>query len=125
MHMKTNSEAFLYKNEIEWEPAGEGVRRQIMGYDNQIMLVKVAFQKGAIGSEHSHPHTQSTYVASGVFEFTINGVTKRVREGDGLYIAPDTLHGTTCIEAGVLIDAFSPMRKDFIYIASDINCNSL
>ncbi|HBT85201.1 MAG: cupin domain-containing protein [Fermentimonas sp.] len=112
--MKTTSEVFLYKNEIEWEPAGEGVRRQIMGYDKQIMLVKVEFQKGAIGSAHSHPHTQSTYVVSGVFEFTINGVTKTVSEGDGLYIAPDVVHGTKCIEPGILIDAFSPMREDFI-----------
>lgn len=112
--MKTSSEVFLYKKQIDWEPAGEGVRRQIMGYDNQIMLVKVEFQKGTVGSEHSHFHTQSTYVVSGVFEFTINGVTKSVSEGDGLYIAPDTLHSTKCIESGVLIDAFSPMREDFL-----------
>ncbi|MDD4439220.1 MAG: cupin domain-containing protein, partial [Tissierellia bacterium] len=33
---------------------------------------------------------------------------------DGLYIAPNVLHGTKCIEPGILIDCFSPMREDFI-----------
>ncbi len=64
--------------------------------------------------EHSHPHRQSTYVASGVFEFTINGDIKIIKEGDGVFIPPNVVHGTKCIEAGVLIDAFSPVREDFI-----------
>ncbi|MDD4921217.1 MAG: cupin domain-containing protein [Bacteroidales bacterium] len=112
--MKTKSESFLFEKEIAWEPAGEGIVRQIMGYDGQLMLVKVAFQKGAIGSSHTHNHSQSTFVASGKFEFTICGETKIVETGDGLYMAPDTLHGCICLEAGVLIDSFSPMRADFI-----------
>lgn len=112
--MKTRSKAFVFEKEINWEPAGEGVQRQIMGYDGQLMIVKVKFIKGAVGSEHSHYHSQSTYVASGKFEFNIEGEIKIVQEGDGLYIAPDAIHSCKCLEAGVLIDAFSPMRADFI-----------
>ena len=111
---KTRSEVFLYENQKEWEPAGEGVVRQIMGYDGQIMLVKVKFEKGAVGTPHSHYHTQNTYVASGKFEFTVNGVKKIVSAGDGIYIEPDVVHGCTCLEAGMLIDCFSPMRADFL-----------
>lgn len=113
--MKTRSETFLYEKEKQWEPAGEGVTRQIMGYDDQIMLVKVKFEKGAIGAPHTHYHTQTTYVASGKFEFTINNETKIVEAGDGIYMEPDVLHGCTCLEAGVLIDCFSPMRADFLH----------
>ena len=111
---KTRSEVFLYENQKEWEPAGKGVVRQIMGYDGQIMLVKVKFEKGAVGTPHSHYHTQNTYVASGKFEFTVNGVKKIVSAGDGIYIEPDVVHGCTCLEAGMLIDCFSPMRADFL-----------
>ena len=39
-----------------------------MGYDGQIMLVKVLFEKGAVGQPHEHFHSQSTYIVSGVFE---------------------------------------------------------
>jgi len=31
---------------------------------------KVRFEKGAVGSKHTHPHEQTTYVLSGEFEFT-------------------------------------------------------
>lgn len=112
--MKTRSKSFLFENEIHWEPAGEGVTRQIMGYDGQLMLVKVKFEKNAIGYEHTHYHTQSTFVASGKFEFTIDGETSIVETGDGMYMAPDSLHGCKCIEAGLLIDCFSPIRADFL-----------
>ena len=47
------------------EPAGKGVTRQVMGYDGQVMMVKVKFEKGAVGTLHTHYHTQTTYVASG------------------------------------------------------------
>jgi quercetin dioxygenase-like cupin family protein len=111
---KTRSETFLYENQIRWEPAGEGVVRQVMGYDGQVMLVKVKFEKGAVGTPHTHYHTQTTYVASGTFEFTVGGEKKIVSTGDGIYIEPDVLHGCVCLEAGVLIDCFSPMRTDFL-----------
>jgi quercetin dioxygenase-like cupin family protein len=111
---KTRSNTFLMEKEIAWQPAGEGVERQIMGYDGQLMLVKVKFAQGAIGTTHSHYHTQSTYVASGRFEFTVNGEKQMVAAGDGIYLEPDVPHGVVCLEAGVLIDAFSPMRADFL-----------
>lgn len=112
--MTKTSDLFLLRDTIEWEPAGEGVRRQILGYDEKMMMVKVVFDQGAIGTPHAHYHSQTTYVVSGAFEFTVGGVKKTVREGDGLYIAPNVTHGTICLEEGMLIDVFSPMREDFL-----------
>jgi quercetin dioxygenase-like cupin family protein len=37
-----------------------------------------------------------------------------ISEGDAYYIAPDEWHGCVCLEEGILIDTFSPMRADFI-----------
>lgn len=112
--MKTRSENFLFEDQLQWEIPGQGITRQIMGYDGQLMLVKVCFEKGAIGYAHEHYHSQSTYVVSGVFEVTINGETQTLKAGDGFYIEPDALHGALCVEAGILIDVFSPMRADFL-----------
>jgi quercetin dioxygenase-like cupin family protein len=53
-------------------------------------------------------------VESGKFEFTINGVKKIVSAGDCLYKEPDAVHGCVCLEPGMLIDCFSPMRADFL-----------
>lgn len=108
------SEMFLSKENLSWEGVGEGIQRQIMGYDDNIMMVKVAFTAGSIGYEHKHPHVQTTYVESGTFDFTIDGIKKRVTAGDALLMPPNTLHSAVCIEAGVLIDVFSPIREDFL-----------
>ena len=112
--MKTKSERFQEAENLVWEPAGEGVRRQIMGYDGQIMVVKVEFQKGSIGYQHEHFHSQASYVVSGKFEVTINGERKVLVAGDGFYVEPDEIHGAVCLEAGTLIDVFSPHRADFL-----------
>ena len=112
--MKTKSEVFQIAKEMGWENPGPGSKRQIMGYDGQLMMVKVVFEEGAVGTMHEHYHSQATYVASGKFELTI-GEEKRILEaGDGYYVAPDVLHGCVCLEAGILIDTFSPMRADFL-----------
>ena len=96
--MKYESNNFQFEAEMPWESAGEGIVRQIMGYNDNLMMVKVKFETGAIGTPHTHPHTQ----------------TKIVRPGDGVYMKPGILHGCICLEAGVLIDTFSPMREDFL-----------
>lgn len=112
--MKRKSEKFILTNGMEWEQLGGGVSRQFLGFDNQIMMVKVNFEKGSIGSMHQHFHTQSTYCASGKFEFTIGEEVKIVSAGDGVYIEPNIIHGALCLEAGILIDVFSPVREDFL-----------
>jgi quercetin dioxygenase-like cupin family protein len=111
---KTCSDVFQKGSELKWEDAEPGVQRQVMGYDGQLMVVKVKFEKGAVGKAHSHYHTQATYVAKGKFEVTIGGKTQVLKEGDGFYVAPDTVHGVVCLEEGLLIDNFSPMRATFI-----------
>ena len=112
--MITRSETFQIGAEMPWENPGPGITRQIMAYDGQLMMVKVHFEKGAVGTLHEHYHSQATYVASGKFELTI-GTEKRVLvEGDGYYVAPDLIHGCVCLEEGVLIDTFSTVRADFL-----------
>lgn len=110
----TQSNEFQFESELPWEDAGNGVLRQVFGYDNRIMLVKARFKKGGVGALHEHPHSQVTYVESGVFEMTIGADTRIIRKGDGYYVPPHTVHGCTCLEAGMLIDAFSPQREDFL-----------
>lgn len=43
--MKMCSEVFQFEKELKWENPGPGIRRQIMGYDEQLMMVKVQFEK--------------------------------------------------------------------------------
>jgi quercetin dioxygenase-like cupin family protein len=96
------------------EDLGNGVTRKILAHDGGLMQVEVAFEAGAVGPLHSHPHEQLTYVLSGAFEFTIGDETRVVRAGDTLYKRPNVVHGCLCLEAGVLLDTFTPQRADFL-----------
>src|SRR5947208_13286785 len=98
------AKAFINGNEIEWEQLGGGVERKVLGYDDQVMMVVVRFEKGAIGSLHHHIHRQVSYVASGKFEVTINGDKKILHQGDCFFVSPDLIHGVIALEKGSLVD---------------------
>lgn len=105
---------FLYSNETPVQDLGEGVSRQILGYNDQIMMVKVMFDKDAIGAMHAHVHTQTTYCPEGIFEFTIGEESRTIKAGDAVYIPSGVLHGVVCMKEGSLIDTFNPARQDFL-----------
>ena len=99
--MKTRSDTFQFEKELDWKKPAPGIRRQMMGYDGQLMMVKVEFEEGAVGAVHQHYHSQATYVASGKFELTIGDRKEILSTGDGYYVEPDQPHGCVCLEAGV------------------------
>ncbi len=105
---------WLAAKDTEGEVAAEGVERIVKSYTDELMVVENHFKKGAIGALHSHPHTQITYVVSGKFEFTIGDEKKIVTAGDTMLKKNGILHGCVCLEEGVLLDIFSPMRGDFV-----------
>jgi quercetin dioxygenase-like cupin family protein len=112
--MKHCSAPFLFGERTPKESVGEGLKRQVFGYDGSILMAKVEFDVGAIGQVHSHLHSQVSYVESGEFDVLIDGVEKRLGPGDSFYIQPNIAHGAICRKAGVLIDVFSPIREDFL-----------
>ena len=105
---------FIKNSEIPLEQVAPGMTRQIMGYDSDLMLVRVFFEKGGIGAKHAHHHQQVTYVESGTFEVEIGGKKEILYEGDAFVIPSNVEHGAVCLEKGVLIDTFSPQREDFL-----------
>ncbi len=105
---------FVFNQDITLEDLGQGISRKVLAHSDNMMSVEVYFETGAIGAMHSHPHEQLTYVLSGEFEFTIGDEKKIVKTGDTIYKEPNIEHGCVCLEAGVLIDTFTPMRKDFV-----------
>lgn len=107
-------EFFIEDKDIQWEKPDPGIRRKVMAYNEQLMLVKVAFEKGAVGALHEHYHSQISHVESGVFEITIDGEKRILKAGDAYYVPPHIVHGALCLEPGTLIDVFSPYREDFV-----------
>ncbi|HEY4201659.1 MAG TPA: cupin domain-containing protein [Devosiaceae bacterium] len=105
---------FLNSDERRWTDLGNGSRRRVLAFTDALMQVEVAFDEGAIGALHSHPHVQSSYVAEGRFEVTIDGETRVLGTGGSFIVEPHLVHGVKALEAGRLIDCFTPKRDDFL-----------
>ncbi|WP_202391200.1 cupin domain-containing protein [Allopontixanthobacter sediminis] len=112
--MTAGSGPFVFASDRSNEEVDPGIFRQMLSYGAELMICRVTFAAGAKGSVHSHPHSQATYVESGRFKALVGGAERELAAGDSIYIEPNVDHGTTCIEAGVLIDTFSPLREDFL-----------
>ena len=63
---------------------------------------------------HTHPHTQMSYVLSGKFSYSVEGEAVTLNPGDSIVVPSGLVHGTVCLEKGVLLDVFTPMREDFL-----------
>ena len=112
--MTEMNQRWVFHDKTEAQSGGENVTRRVLAYCEGLMCVENTFEKGAVGKLHNHPHTQITYVVSGKFAFTIDGETKIVRAGDTMLKQDGIVHGCECLEAGILLDIFTPMRKDFV-----------
>ncbi|HTV67583.1 MAG TPA: cupin domain-containing protein [Rhizobiaceae bacterium] len=108
------SEAFVRRGDNDWTPTDPGVRRRIQTYNDDLMVVEFEFQKDAVGKLHQHPHVQSSYVAEGSFEVTIDGKTEVLSKGQSFIVASNLVHGVKALEPGLLLDTFVPAREEFL-----------
>jgi quercetin dioxygenase-like cupin family protein len=98
----------------EWQDAEPGVRRRVLQAHGRLMLMEVRFDAGAAGYEHRHVHEQISYCVSGRFEYSLDGVRHVLAAGDSIYVPGNALHGARALEAGSLIDVFTPLREDLL-----------
>lgn len=113
--MNNNKTGFIFHEEINWEDLGNGIKRKILAFNKDLMMVFVKFEKGAIGYLHKHIHSQSTYVVKGAFKVKIENDEKILKQGDVFFVEPNIEHGVVALEEeNELLDIFSPYREDFL-----------
>ncbi|HEY0034096.1 MAG TPA: cupin domain-containing protein [Devosia sp.] len=110
----STQQVFAQSGASEWIELAPGNRRRVLIHTPELMQVEFGFDKGAVGALHSHPHIQVSYVAEGSFEVTIDGVTQTIGAGGSFIVPSGLVHGVVALEAGRLVDVFTPMREDFI-----------
>ena len=113
---RTIAETTRQNSEWHFGPKVRGllVRRQVLADSPDLMVVAFAFEAGAEGRLHHHVHVQATYVESGRFRFEVDGRAFEVGPGDSFVIPSGAPHGCRCLQAGRLIDSFTPRRDDFL-----------
>lgn len=105
---------FAASGDGEWVTTPDGNRRRVVLHTPELMLVEFAFEEGGVGALHSHPHVQASYVAAGRFEVTVGGQTRVLNAGDSFIAPSNVVHGVKALEAGRLVDSFTPRRADFL-----------
>ena len=90
--------------ETEAIPLGGGTERRILSHNDSLMAVEVSFETGSEGAPHTHPHTQLSLEDESVV----------LKPGDSIVVPSGLVHGTVCLEKGVLLDVFTPRRDDFL-----------
>jgi quercetin dioxygenase-like cupin family protein len=110
----STQDVFSRAAEAEWVDLGGGNRRRVLLHTDDLMLVEFTFEKGSVGALHSHPHRQVSYVVAGSFEVTIGERTEVLSVGDGYLVPANVVHGVKALEAGRLVDSFTPARADFL-----------
>lgn len=106
---------YVENKKIPLTDLGGGVVRKVLAYSENLMSVELHFEKGAVGAMHRHPHEQIGYLISGSLLFKEEGKEDKIlTSGDTYYVEPDVEHGVVAMEETMLLDIFTPMRKDFV-----------
>jgi len=97
-----------------WEDAEPGIRRRILQAQGVLMLMEVQFAADAAGYEHNHVQEQISYCVGGRFEYSLDGRIHLLSTGESIYVPSNARHGAKALEAGTLIDVFTPVREDLL-----------
>ncbi len=93
----------------------DGAERRVLSYGDNLMLVEFTFKAGVASWEHSHPHEQVGYVVEGEIDFSMAGYAPvRLRRGGSYYVPANVKHYVVTYAPTILLDAFTPMRRDFV-----------
>ena len=109
--LETKVSRALPANAFHPEP---GLKRHILANNPELMLIEHHAEKGWVGVRHSHPHHQLVYVISGHLAVEVGGRRFEVRAGDSFLVDGGVEHQATALEPSVVLDAFTPTRKDYL-----------
>jgi quercetin dioxygenase-like cupin family protein len=91
-----------------------GLARQVLAFNDQLMLVRHKMEKGWIGARHSHPHEQLVYVIRGHLRFTGGNTDFDAHTGDSFVVPGGVEHQARALEESEVLDVFTPLREDYV-----------
>ena len=92
----------------------DGVFLKTLTHGAQTHLTEVKLAKGAVIPEHNHPHEQTGYLISGCLRFFSGDREEVAHPGDSWNLASGFPHGAEALEDSVVVEVFSPVRKDYL-----------
>jgi quercetin dioxygenase-like cupin family protein len=92
----------------------DGVIRQVI-HGKTLMICRLTISPGTMTVAHQHLNEQMTIIEKGRVRFVLGTGEQVFGPGDILLLPSSFWHGATALdEEVVLIDIFSPIRKEFL-----------
>jgi quercetin dioxygenase-like cupin family protein len=110
--------ATLLFDKVPYEKVRDGLLRKII-HTNNLMCVLIDFTDGPWDNPepyHSHPHEQTSYIASGEIVFFCEGEKEQLLKAGDMFAVPSGVKHTIQLltREARLIDSFTPLREDFL-----------
>ncbi len=90
-----------------------GLTRQVLAWNEKLMLVRHLMEPGWKGARHSHPHEQLVYIVRGHLRFTSGNSTFEAVTGDSFIVPGGVEHEASALEDSEVLDVFTPSRADY------------
>jgi quercetin dioxygenase-like cupin family protein len=91
----------------------DGLSRQVLAFNPDMMLVRHQMQPGWRGARHSHPHQQMVYVIRGHIHFVRGTDTFDAFAGDSFIVPGGVEHQASAVTESEVLDFFHPYREDY------------
>jgi unsaturated pyranuronate lyase len=91
-----------------------GLRRQVLAYTPELMLVRHLLEPGWIGTRHSHPQEQLVYVIRGHIRVELGDSVIDAHAGDSLIVSGGMEHQARALEESEVLDVFTPFRSEYV-----------
>ena len=105
---------FTSEKRAKFRKGLDGVRFKSLAHGEKTHLCVFHLDKGAVIPAHKHPHEQTGYQVSGRMKFLLGKKAFVVEPGSSWTIAGNVEHGVKALEDCVVIEVFSPRRKDYL-----------
>lgn len=92
----------------------KGVNLDSLAVGEKSMVTKMNYIVGNYATEHTHPQEQCGYVISGKYLMTIEEKEFILEAGDSYAVPGNVAHSFKVLEAGEVIDVFTPHREDYL-----------
>jgi unsaturated pyranuronate lyase len=100
-------------DEDGFEQLTPSISRQAV-HGETMTIARFRLSKGTHVEQHAHPNEQVATVLSGRMRFLLGDEQHEVGAGESIVLPPNVPHAADVLEDSDVLDAFSPVRDDWI-----------
>jgi len=110
----SEGDEMIVKSEEAKRNSFYGVDFVVLSHGQKSMVTKMLYKSEDNVPYHKHPNEQSGYVLSGKYRMRFGEHDQVIGPGDSYTIPGDVEHSIEIIEAGEVLDFFTPPREDYL-----------